>query len=597
MTSVNMLPIDTLDPNLQAMHAQFQNQAAFNAGLQGGPVPMGMPPQGQPPGTAFAALLAQQQQTAATGYAAMPPGVQPQTVPGGTMVGYVDPALAHQQAQAVQNAQAAQQAAHVAQAAQAAQAAQVQEQARIAKQRREDKLREQEKAQQEAEKLRCHLHTKPNNKCKFCKRYQEFVREKEANSASKDVSSNKAGRGSAGADGDKMRGPLEIENTKTFGFSKLLQTHIVESAHFKAILTLESLDQLVEEMCQFADNIEPYVQNSSTTPSALFCCLYRLFTLGCDRRQLGRLIDNADNAYVRCAGFLFIRFGLQPDQLWPWLGEYILDDEELRPQKESDWHTSIGEFVEGLLTQDKYYNVVLPRLPRSTRISLENKLAGVAQYRKRAKANLDLLEVYREEGVRGEANVDGEWRPCVTMEIFEDVPSRLKVLVRLEDDTEETVHLGKVILTDRRYDSYMGKPHGGRDRSRSRDRVDWSRSKGRSDRELVDEMRKLDRDRAVCNSGKEYARKPVGYKAACALPREQGAASHRLMEEETFVPMKQSRRRSPSPSLQQQEFRKAPSAEHQARMQQVFEKYGIQKTAESANSRADIDTPEVMRLG
>eukprot|EP00415_Alexandrium_ostenfeldii_P004680 UN4680 len=61
-------------------------------------------------------------------------------------------------------------------------------------------------------------------------------------------------------------------------------------------------------------------------------------------------------------------------------------------------------------------------------------------------------------------------------------------------------------------------------------------------------MRKVDRERAVCSSGKEYARKPVGYKAACALPREQGAASHRLMEEETFVPMKQSRRRSPSPT-------------------------------------------------
>jgi len=597
MTSVNMLPLDTLDPNLQAMHAQFQNQVAFNAGLQGGSVPMGTTSQGQPPSTALAALLAQQQQTAASGYAAMPPGVQPQTVPGGTMVGYVDPALAQQQAQAVQNAQVAQQAAHVAQAVQVAQAAQAHEQARIAQQRREDKLREQAAEREEAERLRCHLHTKPNNKCKFCKRYQEFMREKEANSTSKEVSSHKVGRGSGDADRDKMRGPLEIANAKTFGFSPLLQTHIVESAHFKALLTLESLDQLVEEMCQFADSIEPYVTNSSTTPSALFCCLYKLFTMGCDRRQLGRLVDNTDNAYVRCAGFLFIRFGLQPDQLWPLLGEYILDDEVLRPQKESDWHTSIGEFVEGLLTKDKYYNVVLPRLPRSTRINLENKLAGVAQFRKRAKANLDLLEVYREEGVRVEANVDGGWRPCFTMELFEDVISRLKVLVRMDDDTEETVHLGKVILTDRRYNGYVGKPHGGRERSRSRDRVDWSRSKGRSDRELVDEMRKLDRDRAVCNSGKEYARKPLGYKASCALPREQGAASHRLMEEETFVPMKQSRRRSPSPSLQQQEFRKAPSAEHQARMQHVFEKYGIQKNAESANNRADIDTPDVMRLG
>merc|ERR1712136_689539 len=151
------------------------------------------------------------------------------------------------------------------------------------------------------------------------------------------------------------------------------------------------------------------------------------------------------------------------------------------------------------------------------------------------------------------------------------------------------VHIGKIILADRRYSGHTGgsgRPR--RSRSRSRDRTDWAREKGKTEKELVDEMRSRDRERAVCNSGKEYARKPVGYKAACALPREQGAASHRLMEEETFVPMKQSQRRSPSPSLQHQEFRKAPSAEHQARMQQVFEKYGIQKCAESANNRADI---------
>merc|ERR1719440_1917130 len=127
--------------------------------------------------------------------------------------------------------------------------------------------------------------------------------------------------------------------------------------------------------------------------------------------------------------------------------------------------------------------------------------------------------------------------------------------------------------------------------------MDWSRNKGRSDKELVDELRSREREKAVCSSGKEYARKPVGYKAACALPREQGTASTRLMEEETFVPMKQGRRRSPSPLGKEQEFRKAPSAEHQARMQALFEKYGMGKTDQSSASNRDVDTPDVMRLG
>lgn len=315
-----------------------------------------------------------------------------------------------------------------------------------------------------------------------------------------------------------------------------------------------------------------------------------------DGRQLKRLIDNTDNPYVRCVGFLFIRFGLQPEQLWPWLGEYVLDDEELRPAKDSDFYTTIGEFVEGLLSQDKYYSTVLPRLPMSTKRQLEAKLAPIPQYRKRTKANLELLDVYKVENVKIEANSSGDWIPGWTAELIDDAPSRLKVRVRLEDRTEEVVHLGKVILSDKRYANYSGNRN--RDRSRSRDRTDWAREKGRSDKQLVDEMRTKDREKAVCSSGKEYARKPVGYKAACALPREQGTASTRLMEEETFVPMKQGRRRSPSPASKEQEFRKAPSAEHQARMQALFEKYGMQKqTDQGASAYRDIDNAEVMRFG
>jgi pre-mRNA-splicing factor 38B len=350
-------------------------------------------------------------------------------------------------------------------------------------------------------------------------------------------------------------------------------------------------------MYQFADNIETYKTNISTTTSALFCCIYRLFTMAIDSRQLKRLIDNTDNPYVRCSGFLFIRFGLPSEQLFPWLGEYLLDDEELRPAKDSEWFTTVGEFVEGLLSQDKYYSTVLPRLPMSTKRQLEAKLAPLIQYRKRTKANLELLDVYRLENVKVEANVNGDWLSGITLELIDDAPSRLKVRVRLEDSSEETVHLGKVILADRRYAGYQGQPVNKRDRSRSRDRTDWARDKGRPDKTLVDELRTKDREKAVCSSGKEYARKPLGYKASCALPREQGTASTRLMEEETFVPMKSMRRRSPSPATKEQEFRKAPSQEHQQRMQQLFEKYGMSKSQESASSNRDVEGPDMMRLG
>jgi pre-mRNA-splicing factor 38B len=304
-------------------------------------------------------------------------------------------------------------------------------------------------------------------------------------------------------------------------------------------------------------------------------------------------------------GFLFIRFGMNHDILWSWLGEYVLDDEEFKPSPDSEWRTTVGEYVEGLLSQDKYYSTVVPRLPMSTKRNLEAKLAPVAQCRKRTRANKGILDIYAEEGTKVEAiraNSNGEWDRATVVELVHDNPSRLKVMLRFEDNTEEMVHLGKVILKDSRVPPgrtmHRRSRSRGRGRSRSRSpNVDWTRHKGRTDAELIDELRSKDREKAVCSSGKDYARKPLGYKAACALPREQGAASYRLMEEETFVPMsRQKRARSPSP--ESQVSRKAPSAEHQANMQRLFEKYGNTRGPE-ATARSDdgIDRPDVMRLG
>ncbi|CAK9023016.1 unnamed protein product [Durusdinium trenchii] len=374
-----------------------------------------------------------------------------------------------EQAQAVAEAQ--QRAVVQAQAAAAAEQARLQQQQQQqqreqaiaqAKQRREEKLKEAQAEREAEEKLRCHLHKKPNSKCKFCKRHQEHVTERDEKKAALSKSTEKERRFDLiGA----PRGALEIVNTKTYGFSPLLQTHVVESAHFKALLSLESFEQMIDEMNQ--------------------------------------LMDHPENAYIRCVGgwrgaeeesFLFVRFGLAPDSLWNWLGEYVLDDEELRPAKESpeslagsflawcchsvshemavlgaleahemacsdmseipnlsvldvwdsEWRTTIGEFVEGLLSQDKYYSTVLPRLPMSTKRQLEAKLAPIPQSRKRSKCNLAFLEVYREQGVKVEISHDGEWVTGTTLELIEDMPSRLKVLVKMDNDDSEKVIRAKI---------------------------------------------------------------------------------------------------------------------------------------------------------
>jgi len=452
----------------------------------------------------------------------------------------------------------------------------------------------------QVEKIKCHLHQKPKKGCKFCKKHQDALEEVQQQSQKSQGEQPKAverkrkpDRAISEERGDIERvGPLELANPKTFGFGGLMQTHIVECAHFKSLVTMETLDQMMEETYQFANSVEPYMNNSGTLPSALFCCLYRFFTMNLDARSLRRLIESQVSPFIRCCGLLYVRFGLPHDQLLSWCGEYLLDDEPFKPSPESDFTTTIGEFVESLCSQDKYYSTVFPRLPMATKRRVEEELAPLGQNRKRMKANKAIIETLSERGMRVECNMKGEWRPATTIELEDDPPSRPKVRVRLDDGSEEYVHLGKIIVADPNVTL-----RARRGRSRSRSKHDWSRDKGRTDKDLVDELRSRDREKAVA-TGKDYARKPVGYKAACALPREQGTASYKLMEEETFVPLnrQKSSTRSPSP---QRAMPARQSQEHAMRMQQLFEKYGSRGNHAGANSGAsgDVDQPDLLRFG
>lgn len=451
---------------------------------------------------------------------------------------------------------------------------------------------------------KCHLHVRAKASCKFCQRHNEAMGKV---SGSKELSAAKESvKASLQQNDDDIRQrPLEIADPKRFGFSPVLRTHVSGSAHYKELLSIESFDDLVAEMYEFGDSIFPYMHNSATTPTALFCCLYRLFTLGIDRQQLLQLLEDTNNPRVRCMGLLYVRLGLPPEHLWPWLGEYTLDDQEFRHSKDSETQTTIGEFAEELLSQDKFSCVVLPRLPVPTRRQLQLKLAPINQYRKRARANSELRNVYRHGNVHVEIKPDGpdDWLQGTLSELIEDMPSRPKASVRLKDGSERVVHLGRVVLTDRRFCPGHHSGGGasssarGSSRSRSPGRTDWAREKGRSDGELVDELRSRERERAVCATGKDYARRPIGYKHACAMSQELGSASARLAEDETTVVISRRAtegRRSPSPRGQ---VRNKQSAEHQARMQQLFEKYGMAKGAETMGRVSDVEGPDFVRLG
>merc|ERR1712196_358737 len=115
-----------------------------------------------------------------------------------------------------------------------------------------------------------------------------------------------------------------------------------------------------------------------------------------------------------------------------------------------------------------------------------------------------------------------------------------------------------------------------------------------------------DRDKALA-VGKDYARRPVGYKSALAQKREVGTASARLIEEETFVRERPIGRRDRSRSRERKRGAGAepmeplpgtalgPSIEQQMKMAELVAKYTAQPAGGSA--KKDADGPDTMRLG
>jgi len=457
----------------------------------------------------------------------------------------------------------------------------------------------------EEDAMKCHLHKKSKDNCRFCKRYQDFVKAQAEAAALSSRERALGGNGAHSSDDDKRK-PIEIANTKTFGFSPLMQTHITESTYYQSTLSLESVDQIIDEAKEYAKCTEPYMQDSTSMPSPFICLVYRLFTLGLDGHQMFQLLDSIESPYIRCLGFVHLRFGLHTDRLWGWLGEYVLDDEEFQTTHGSGKWTTIGEFVEDLLNLDKYYGAVLPRISGQARRQLDEKLAPVVQYRKRTWANREVLDLYRTRGTRVEVCIDGTWVEAEVVDLLEDFHSRLKVLVRFTaadsaEEREESIHLGKVILRDPAPAGFVPDrlERRGRSRSRSRDRNQWSWHKGKSDQQMVSDLRQEARERAVCSSGKEYAKRPTTFDKGLAKQREgQGVNARRLLEEETVVKVSAGKRhRSPSPS-ELQPKQKEESAEHKERMRKLFEKYGNAKSSETkAQDLNAIETTDVLRLG
>mmetsp|Transcript_13741 Transcript_13741/g.39594 ORF Transcript_13741/g.39594 Transcript_13741/m.39594 type:complete len:704 (+) Transcript_13741:69-2180(+) len=300
--------------------------------------------------------------------------------------------------------------------------------------------------QEEPEILRCHLHTKPQLSCKFCRKYKTAVHQLGRVQRQQEAQS------------DSLEKPnmVEMTNPTTFNLNTLLRENILSSEYYKSLFALKQFHEVVDEIYQYADHADPYCAGNSRAPSTLFCCLYKFFTMRLTEKQVKSLLDHQDSPYIRACGFLYLRYILDPQKLWKWYEPYFLDDEEFAPGTDKNKKMEMGQFVESLITEDKYgshSSTVLPRLPVKIKTQYGAQLIAMDEHRKRKKSNKQRIEEFV-PGTKVDACSNGDWLEGAVVRVIDKNAGRLSCLVALEDGSEETIDLGLVILrTDEEEDA------------------------------------------------------------------------------------------------------------------------------------------------
>ena len=181
----------------------------------------------------------------------------------------------------------------------------------------------------------------------------------------------------------------------SFNLNPMLLRNISTNPYFqKCYQNLKDWNALVDEIYYEVKHMEPFAPGASRgvrSPSTAFCLLVRLFTLRCTEKQMGLMLSHKDSPYIRCIGFLYLRYAVAPTRIWNFFEPYLYDTEPLqvcantaRPQ------ATVGEYVRSLLSADRdYHGTLLPRLPVQIERDFVEKLRSAARIEERALSHLE----------------------------------------------------------------------------------------------------------------------------------------------------------------------------------------------------------------
>ncbi|KAK9124908.1 hypothetical protein Scep_013754 [Stephania cephalantha] len=143
---------------------------------------------------------------------------------------------------------------------------------------------------------------------------------------------------------------------------KVLCMNILSSDYFKELYRLKTYHEVIDEIYNQVDHVEPWMTGNCRGPSTAFCLLYKFFTMKLTVKQMHGLLKHSDSPYIRAVGFLYLRYVADPKTLWGWFEPYVKDDEEFSPGSNGRM-TTMGVYVRDLLLGQYYFDTLFPRTP------------------------------------------------------------------------------------------------------------------------------------------------------------------------------------------------------------------------------------------
>lgn len=89
---------------------------------------------------------------------------------------------------------------------------------------------------------------------------------------------------------------------------KVLCMNILSSDYFKELYRLKTYHEVVDEIYNQVDHVEPWMTGNCRGPSTAFCLLYKFFTMKLTVKQMHGLLKHEDSPYIRAVGGILLTF-------------------------------------------------------------------------------------------------------------------------------------------------------------------------------------------------------------------------------------------------------------------------------------------------